>query len=161
MKRPIAEYTRAEFDALRARLEHGRETLCRGGARLQSVARAYYVVYALASFLAGKYGVRATHTRDGERVTDQHFSHTELAPLVYALYSTNKKENVQNVGSTPGIGSGTYDEHRAYRNAETLMHMRVAADYGPNRFAEPYDRTRTDALLAVARNLVQDLEKLL
>ena len=160
-KRAISGYTRAEFDALRTRLESGRDTLRNGGALLQSVARGYYVVFALASFLAGKYAVQATHGRAGNRVTDQDFSPTELPPLVYALYSGNKKEAIQDVGSTPGIGSGTYDERVAYRNADTLMQMRVEADYGPSSLAEPYDSVQTDVWLDLAKNIVQDLETLL
>ncbi len=137
-KRNIADYTPPEFEALRQRLETGRDALQAGGARLQSVARGYYVVYALASFLAGKYRVQATHGRAGKTVTDQDFSHTELPPLVFTLYTGNKKESIQDPGSTPGIGSGKYDERQAYRHADTLMQMRMEADYGP---ASPPSRT--------------------
>jgi hypothetical protein len=160
-KRSIAEYTRAEFDALRSRLENGRDTLRRGGALLQSVARGYYVVFALASFVAGKYTVRATHLRGGKLVTDQNFSHAEFPPLVYALYSGNKKETIQDVGSSPGIGSGAYGDREAYRHADTLMEIRVKADYGPTTFPEPYDSAQADAWLNIAKHLVQDLETLL
>lgn len=160
-ERSIADYTRSELDALRARLETGRDTLRSGGALLQSVARGYYVVFALASFLAGKYGVRATHRRAGERITNQRFSHTELPPLVYALYSGNKKEAIQDVGTVCGIVSSAYYEGEAYRNADTLMRMRIEADYGPSLCAEPYDESRTDEWLSAAKNLVRDLETLL
>jgi hypothetical protein len=42
--RAIAEYSRAEFDALRSRLMDARDTLRAGNQLLQSVARAHYVV---------------------------------------------------------------------------------------------------------------------
>lgn len=111
-KRAIAAYTRAEFDVLRMRLETACDVLRRDGSMLQSVARGYYVVFALASYLGGKYGVGATHRRAGGIVTDQDFSHTELPSLVYALYTGLKRATIQDPGSSPGIGSGNHDAQR-------------------------------------------------
>ena len=48
--RAIADYTRSEFDVLRKRLEVARDALRREYCLLQSVARAYYVVYVLAEY---------------------------------------------------------------------------------------------------------------
>ena len=157
---PIAEYTQTEFDVLRARLARGRDTLRNGGALLQSVARAYYLVYVTASFLAGKYGVTAIR-KSVNASNEQQFSHSELPALVYALYSGNKRETVQNVGSTPGIVSGTFDENLAYRKADALMRARVIADYGPTETVEPYGVALADSLLNIAQHLVEDLETLL
>jgi hypothetical protein len=160
-RRAIGAYTRDEFDALRARLESARDVLRGGGALLQSVARAYYVLYALASFLAGKYDVYAIRVHERQSTTDQRFSHTDLPALVYTLYSGNKKDAVQSAGSTPGVVSGTYDEHSAYRKSDNLMRLRVLADYGPTDVAEPLTIAQTDASLAIARKIVTDLETLL
>ncbi|HEY0393512.1 MAG TPA: hypothetical protein VGD01_03370 [Candidatus Elarobacter sp.] len=160
-RRSIAEYSTHEFDMLRSRLERARDLLRAGGALLQSVARAYYVLYALASFLSGKYGIHAVRMRSRDKVMDQRFSHMELPALVYALYSANKKDSVQDVGSAPGIVSGAYDEHEAYRKANDLVRMRIQADYGPSTSAEPYSMAQTDAALATAQKIVQDLETLL
>jgi hypothetical protein len=160
-RRSIADFSRQEFEALRERLEFARETLHCGGAFLQAVARAYYVVFALASFLAGKYGVRATHVRGRNQVTDQDFSHSELPSLVYALYCGNKKENVKDPGSSPGIGSGNYNERAAYRSADMLMETRLEADYGPSSVPEPYGKEQADRWLTIAKNLTMDLETLL
>ena len=154
--RTIADYTRAEFDVLRQRLETARDTLRRNGSLLQSVARAYYVVYTLASFAGGKHGVKATHMRAGERVADQDFSNTELPSLVYALYTGLKKETVTDPGSSPGIGSGNYTERDAYRQANILVQIRMEADYGPSAVLEPYDLAKTDAWLTVAKKLTQE-----
>jgi hypothetical protein len=160
-ERTIAEYTREELDALRARLENGRDVLREGGALLQAVARGYYAVFATAAFVAGKRGVHATHNRRGKRVADQRFSHSELPPLIYALYSGNKKEAIQDVGIAPGIASGRYDASTAYRKADGLMRMRIEADYGPSSSPEPYDRAHIDEWLETANDLVRDLETLL
>jgi hypothetical protein len=102
-RRSIAGYTRAEYDALRQRLERGRDALRGTEQLLQSVARAYYVVYATASFAAGKHGVKATHVRGGERVTDQDFSHSDLPDVVYALYTGGKRNAITDPGGSPGI----------------------------------------------------------
>lgn len=159
--RGIAHQDGTEFDALRDRLQSAREALRSGGAGLQSVARGYYVVFALASFLAGKYEIRASHVRNGVPVTDQNFSHAELPSLVYTLYSGNKRETIRHPGSTPGIGAGRYDADGAYRNADKLMRARLEADYGPSRSAEPYGMARIDAWLTLADDLIRDLETLL
>jgi hypothetical protein len=159
--RAIADYSRSEFDVLRKRLEVARDALRRESCLLQSVARAYYVVYVLASFVGGKHGVMATHTRGGERVTDQDYSHTEFPALVYALYTGLKKQTITNPGSSPGIGSGNYTEREAYRQAGILVQMRMEADYGPSIAAEPYGAAEADAWLAVAKNLAEDLERVL
>ncbi len=157
-RRSIAHYSEAEFGALRARLEGARDTLRRDGRLLQSIARAYYVVYAVASFAAGKHGVKATHVRDRELVVDQAFSHTELPAVVYTLYTGLKKETISEPGDSPGIGAGNYDEREAYRQAGRLVQLRLEADYGPSDVAEPYDTRQADSWLLVARNLTQDLE---
>jgi len=143
--RNIADYSRAEFDVLRRRLEIARDTLRRNGSLLQAAAQAYHVVYALASFAGGKHGVKATHMRGGERVADQDFSHTELPALVYALYTGLKKETITDPGSSPGIASGNYTEREAYRQAVVLVQVRMEADYGPSAVLEPYDVTKADA----------------
>lgn len=160
-KRRIAQYSRAEFDALRQRLERARDALRRDRQLLQSGARAYYVVYAVASFAAGRHGVHATHTRSGERVTDQDFSHNELPDVVHALYTGAKRGNITEPGSSPGIASGNYTHQQAYRNARTLYQMRLEADYGPTRTPEPYAAAQMDGLLVMASGLTQDLERLL
>jgi hypothetical protein len=85
----------------------------------------------------------------------------ELPPLIYALYSGNKKEAIQDVGSTSGIAAGRYDASTAYRKADGLMRMRIEADYGPSSSAEPYDRAHIDEWLETANDLVRDLESLL
>jgi hypothetical protein len=159
--RPIAQYTRPELDVLRARLEHGRDVLRTGGALLQSVARGYYVVYAVASYVAGTFGVRALRVRATEHETNQRFSHNELPSLVYVLYSGEKKETIQDVGTVAGITSARFSPGAAYRKTDTLMHMRIRADYGPNAAAEPYDSSYVDELLGTANELVRDLESLL
>ena len=106
-RRSIAEYTKAEFDVLRNRLENARDALRSSGCLLQSVARAYYIVYATASFGAGRHGVKARHFRGREQVVDQDFSHNELPDVIYALYTGGKRANIDDPGSGPGIGSGT------------------------------------------------------
>ncbi len=160
-RRGIAGYTKAEFDALRQRLERARDTLRCDGQLLQSVARAYYVVYVLASFAAGKYGVKATHARSGEIVIDQDFSHNELPDVVYALYTGGKRGTITDPGGSPGIGSGNYDDRGAYRNTRTLYLMRLEADYGGKLLVEPYPTAKVDEWLTMAKNLAQDLETIL
>jgi len=160
-KRCIAEYSRAEFDALRERLENARDTLRGGNCLLQSVARAYYIVFVTPSFAASRYEIRATHWRERERVTDQDFSHSELPDVVYALYCGGKRGNISDPGGSPGIGSGNYAEHEAYRNSGKLYDMRIRADYGPSTAAEPYTVAEADTLLEMAKRLTDDLESLL
>jgi|SRR5947209_1337272 len=159
--RSIAEYTRAEFDALRKRLEDARDTLRAGDSMLQSVARAYYVAYVVASFAAGRQGVKVSHWRERQLVTEQNFSHTEFVDVVWALYYGTKRGHVSEPGKSPGIPSSNYSEHEAYRAANTLFQTRVEADYGPTDVAEPYTTAEIDELLKVAKNLVEDLECLL
>jgi hypothetical protein len=160
-RRSIASYTRAEFDAVRQRLGAARDALRAANCRLQSVARAYYVVYLTASYAAGKYGVKAMHWRRGERIADQDFSHAEFSDLVYALYTGCKRGNIFEPGASPGIGSGNYDDRNAYRNCVTLYELRVEADYGPNSAPEPYDKAQIDTWLVMAQRLTQDLETIL
>jgi hypothetical protein len=160
-KRFIAEYTRDEFDALRKRLEHARDTLRAGNCRLQSVARAYYIVFVTASFAAKTYDVRATHWRDRKRVTNQDFRHNDLPDVVYALYCGGKRGNISDPGGSPGIGSGNYKEHEAYRNADALYQMRILADYGPTTVPEPYTAAEAEMLMETANKLTEDLERLL
>jgi hypothetical protein len=157
-RKSIAEYTKVRRAQNPPRK---RDTLRRDGRLLQAIARAYYVVYVLASFTGGKYGVKATHIRGRERVVDRRFSHSELPAVVYALYSGLKKETVTDPGSTPGIGSGNYDEREAYRQADRLVQLRFEADYGPGVIGEPYDSLQADAWLMVAKKLTQDLESVL
>jgi len=160
-KRCIAEYTRAEFDALRKRLENARDTLRAGSCLLQSVARAYYMVFVTASFAAKKYDVKATHWRERKRVSNHDFSHNELPDVVYALYCGGKRGNISDPGGSPGIGSGNYTEHEAYRNCDALYQMRILADYGPSIAPEPYSATEADSMLETANKLTEDLERLL
>lgn len=160
-KQSIAQYSRMEFDALRRRLEKARDALRREGQFLQSGARAYYVVYTVASFAAGRHGVCATHTRNGERVTNQDFSHNELPDVIHALYTGGKRGNITEPGSSPGIGSGHYTHQQAYRNADVLYHMRLEADYGPTPVIEPYTAAQADAWFTIANHLTNDLETLL
>jgi len=160
-KRRIADYTRAEFDALRKRLENARKTLRAGNCLSQSVARAYYIVFVTASFAAKKYDVRATHRREREQVINQDFSHNELPDVVYALYCGAKRGNISHPGGSPGIGSGNYTEHEAYRNCHALYQMRIVADYGPSTAPEPCNATQADSLLETANKLTEDLERLL
>ena len=159
--RAIADYSRAEFDALRSRLMDARDTLLAGNRLLQSVARAYYVAYVTASYVAGKHGVKATHRRGGEEIVDQKFSHNEIVDVIWALYTGSKRGNVRDPGGSPGPTSAHYDAAAAYRQANELYHMRVEADYGPTSCVEPYTRTRVDELLKIADNLTEDLERLL
>ncbi len=101
---PISAQNPSQFSALRGRLTLARDSLDAVGQRLQAVARAYYVVYAVAS--------------------------------------------------------GVYSDREAYRNINTLMQMRIEADYGPSIVHEPYDAAQTGAWLEMSKNLVGDLEKL-
>lgn len=160
-RRSIAKYTKAEFDVLRNRLENARDALRSSGCLLQSVARAYYIVYATASFGAGKHGVTARHFRGREQVVDQDFSHNELPDVIYALYTGGKRANIDDPGSGPGIGSGNYTEREAWVHADTLYRMRLQADYGPTETVEPHTPAEADSLLTIAKNLTQDLERLL
>ena len=159
-RNPISAQNPAQYRALRGRLILARNSLDAVGQRLQAVARAYYVVYALACHLAGKFGVQATHVRAGERVTDSDFSHAEIPDVVYALYTGNKRGNVTDAGSSPGIGSGTYSDQEAYRNLDTLMQIRIEADYGPSIVREPYDAAQTGRWIEMSKSLVRDLETL-
>jgi hypothetical protein len=159
--RAIADYSRAEFDALRSRLMDARDTLLAGNRPLQSVARAYYVVYVTASYAAGEHGVKVTHRRDGAKIVDQKFSHSEFVDVVWALYTGNKRGNVQDPGGSPGPTSAHYEGTQAYRQANDLYLVRIEADYGPTASAEPYARTEVDAMLKIAQNLTEDLERLL
>lgn len=160
-KRPIATYSRAEYEALRKRLEAARDTLRVGGALLQSVARGYYVVYVVASYAAGKYGTEVTHRRSDEEVTEQRFSHYEFADVVWALYTGNKRGSVTNPGSSPGIISAYHNERQANRKAIDLAQLRIEADYGPSSAAEPYTAAEVDEYLKSAKYLTDDLENLL
>jgi hypothetical protein len=160
-RRSIAEYTRPEVDKLRVRLEDARDTLRSGGRLLQSIARAYYVVYVIASFAAGKHGVRTTHLRGRNQIVGQDFRHTELPAVVFALYTGLKKDSIEDPGGSPGIGSGNYDEHKAYRHVNALVQLRFEADYGPARTVEPYGMAEADGWLRIAANLTQDLESIL
>jgi hypothetical protein len=160
-RRRIAQHSPAEFDALRQRLEKARDALRRDQQLLQCGARAYYLVYAVASFAAGRHGVKATHIRGGKHVTDQDFSHYEIADVVHALYTGGKRGNVTEPGSSPGIGSGNYTDHQAYRNVIALYQVRLEADYGPSSVPEPYPASQVDGWMTMANNLRQDLESLL
>jgi hypothetical protein len=159
--RAIAEYTRAEYGALRQRLETARDTLRAGNSLLQSVARAYYVVYVVSSYAAGRHDVEVTHWRGGKLKTEKNFSHYELVDVVWALYGGTKRGNVSHPGSSPGITSARYDERQAYRMASALFQARIEANYGPSAFAEPYTAAEVDRLLDAAKYLVQDLERLI
>ena len=159
--RAIADYSRAEFDALRSRLMDARDTLRAGNRLLQSVARAYYVVYVTASYAAGKHGVKATHWRGRKEIVDQKFSHNEFVDVVWALYTGNKRGNVQHPGGSPGPTSAHYNGTEAYQQANKLYHIRVEADYGGSLCVEPYTRDRIDELLKTATKLTEDLERLL
>lgn len=160
-ERAIAEYTRTEYDALRKRLEGARNTLRAGNSLLQSVARAYYVVYVVASFAAGRQNVEVTHWRSGRLKTEKNFSHNEFVDVVWALYSGMKRGNVSNPGSSPGITSAHYGEKQAYRKADALFQARIEADYGPSSSAEPYTASEVDRLLETAKYLIDDLERLI
>lgn len=103
----------------------------------------------------------ATHTRNGERVTNQDFSHNELPDVIHALYTGGKRGNITEPGSSPGIGSGRYTHQQAYRNADVLYHMRLEADYGPTPVIEPYTAVQADAWFTSANHLTNDLETLL
>jgi hypothetical protein len=142
-------------------LENARDALRSGNCLLQAVARAYYIVFVTASFAAKKYDVEATHWRERKRVTNQDFSHTELPDVVYALYCGGKRGTISNPGGSPGIGSGSYTEHEAYRNSDALYHWRIEADYGPSTAPEPYTVAQADTLLETANKLIEDLECLL
>jgi len=159
--RAIAEYTRAEYGALRQRLEVARDTLRAGNSLLQSAARAYYVVYVVASYAAGQHAVEVTHWRRGKLKTEKNFSHYEFVDVVWALYSGTKRGNVSNPGSSPGITSAHYDEKQAYRKADSLLQARIEADYGPSTFAEPYTGAEVDRLLQTAKCLIEDMERLI
>jgi hypothetical protein len=160
-KRRIAQHSSTEFDALRERLAKARDALRQDQQLLQSGARAYYVVYAVASFAAGRHGVKATHVRGGQRVTDQDFSHNEIPDVVHALYTGGKRGNISEPGSSPGIGSGNYIDYEAYRNTIALYQVRLEADYGPTPVPEPYPATQVDGWMTMANLLTQDLESLL
>ncbi len=160
-RRPIAQHSHIEFDALRRRLEKARDALWRDGQFLQCSARAYYVVYAVASFAAGRHGVKATHVRGGKHVTDQDFSHFEIANVIHALYTGGKRGTITEPGSSPGIGAGNYTEYQAYRSIIALYQVRIEADYGPSTVPEPYPASQVDGWMTMANNLTQDLESLL
>lgn len=159
--RAIADYTRQELDTLRARLVQARDTLRAGGRLIQSVARGYYVVYVTASYAAGRHGVQVTHTRRGKRVTDQDFSHSEFVDVLWALYTCGKRGNVTEPGDSPGIASAHYSDRNLYRAANEIFHVRLEADYGPSISEEPYPEAEVDKLLMTAKNLTEDLERLL
>jgi hypothetical protein len=159
--RPIAQYTREEYDVLCKRLQNASDTLRSGNSLLQSVARAYYVVYVVGSYAAGTQGVKVTHRRAGELVTEQDFSHYEFVDVVWALYTGNKRGKVSDPGASPGIRSAHYEEREAYRNANALFQARIEADYGPSTSAEPYTAAEVDRLLETAKYLVEDLERLI
>ncbi len=133
----------------------------RGGRLLQSIARAYYVVYVVASFAAGKHGVRVSRTRGRKQTVGQDFRHTELPAVVFSLYTGLKRDSIEDPGGSPGIGSGNYDEHTAYRHVNSLVQLRFEADYGPARAVEPYGMAEANGWLRVAANLTQDLESVL
>lgn len=160
-RKPIAEFSRQEFDALRERHRKAHEALRRDGSLLQSVARAYYALYATATFAAGKLGVRATHHRGKGRVSDYRFGHDELPDVIYALYTGLKRGKITEPGSSPGIGSGNCTEREATIHARELYRARLDADYGPTHVPEPLTADETDRLLAAARNVIRDLERFL
>ncbi len=119
------------------------------------------MVYAVASFAAGRHGVKATHSRGGKHVTDQDFSHYEIADVVHALYTGGKRGNVTEPGSSPGIGSGNYTDHQAYRNVIALYQSAARGRLRAKLGSGTYPASQVDGWMTMANNLTQDLESLL
>ncbi len=151
--------TPVQFTALCDRLEAAATALRERGCLLQSIARRYYLVYAIAGRAAEKYGVTiATERRRGAR--SDRFTHQSIPDVVYALYTGNKRGNAD-PGSTPGIGSGRLSERQVIRYVNELQKDRKYADYGPTEEREPYGRAETDERLAQANCIIDDLRTLL
>jgi hypothetical protein len=152
---------RDEYERQIERQERAVVDLRAGGSLLHAVARAYYLVYVTASYVATVHGVTATHVRQGKVVTEaDDFSHNTIPDVVEALYSGNKRGRVS-PGSTPGIGAGNFTDREAAKKADLLQRDRKDADYGPTLVPEPYSPNQADERIRWAHMLVGDLRKLL
>ena len=112
--------SREEYDRQIERQRRAISVLRDGGSLLHAVARAYYLVYVTASFVATHHGVEVTHSRSGREVVDRDdFTHNALPNVVEALYSGNEHGRVS-PGSTPGIGNGHFTDRDAAKKTDLL-----------------------------------------
>jgi hypothetical protein len=68
---PVMALTREEYDRQVERQRKAIADLRGGGSLLHAIARAYYLVYVTASFVATHHGVEVTHSRGGKEVIDR------------------------------------------------------------------------------------------
>lgn len=156
----VSVRTPAGFTALNQRLERASSVLREGSCLLQSIARRYYAVYALATYLAAKYGIKAHRRRDGESTTSDQFSHNDLPDVVYALYTGRRSGNV-GPGRHCGVLGPILTDREAVVYAAKLQRDRIAADYGYTERVEPYAAAEADEHLSWANHLIADLRTLL
>lgn len=153
--------TLEQYKRQRTRLERAVADLRSGSSLLQAVARAYYLVYATASYAATVHGLTVSHSRYGqEGVERDDFTHNAMPDVVQALYSGNKHGRVS-PGGTPGIAGGHFNEREAAKRVDLLQRDRKDADYGPTNVDEPYSPDEADERIAWANKLLEDLGRLL
>jgi hypothetical protein len=152
--------TPATFITLCERLQTASIALRERGCLLQSIARRYYVVYTIATYLSAKYGITPARRREVDPRKADRFTHGELPDVIRVLYTGRRSGNV-GPGNHPGVLSPILTEHQAVSFTAKLQDDRITADYGYIEELEPYDAGKTDARLAWADDVIEDLRTLL
>jgi hypothetical protein len=152
--------TRGQFDIQNERLSGAVRVLRNNRCYLQAIARAYYIVYCTAVFVAEAFDVRVAHPHMGASLYEGTFSHNEAVDLVKALYDGQNSGNVE-AGNAPGITGARLTPPDAAKKTNALQKARKLADYGPTNVVEPFSRSETDEYLAWADDISRDLRRLL
>ncbi|MDB5070680.1 MAG: hypothetical protein JWM87_1791 [Candidatus Eremiobacteraeota bacterium] len=111
------------------RLERASTALRDRGCFLQAIARRYYVLYTVATYLTAKYGITAIHRREKDPRKADRIRHDELPDFIRALYTGRKSGNIS-PGSHFGVLDPTLTEHQAVSYAAKLQQDSVMPDYG-------------------------------
>jgi hypothetical protein len=127
---------------------------------MQAIARRYYVVYTIATYLAAKYGITAKRRREADDREAERYHHEDIPDIVRALY-TGRRSGKMSHATHSGVLSAILTEHQAFVHAADLQRVRTLADYGYTERLELYDADEADGHLTNAKNLITDLRTLL
>jgi hypothetical protein len=127
---------------------------------MQAIARRYYVMYTIATYLAAKYGITAKRRRESEKHEVERYHHEDIPDIVRALYTGTRSGKISH-GTHSGVLGAVRTEHQAFAHAAELQRVRTRADYGYTERLELYDADEADTYIAHANHLIADLRTLL
>ena len=152
--------TRPQFTTLCERLVRASIALRDRGCLMQAIARRYYVVYTIATYLAAKYGITARRRREAATREAERYHHEDIPDIVRALY-TGTRSGKMSHGTHSGVLGAVLTEHQAFVHAADLQRVRTLADYGYTDRLELYNADEANGYLANANHLIADLRTLL